>query len=92
MKHSLRLAILLPALALAGCGLFTIDDPYGNSYGNFFDYGNQYSWQLATCEADPGLAQAVPEMRQRWMQCCMWRHGVPLDDAKGCDAPPYYNG
>jgi hypothetical protein len=31
-------------------------------------------------------------MRQRWMQCCMWRHGVSLDDATGCDAPPYYNG
>jgi len=77
---------LLGALALPGCSL---DDQYGNHYGGFFDYGNQYQWQLATCQ-NKITARAVPAPpRQRYMQCCMWRHGVPIDDSTGCEAPPY---
>ena len=92
MKQIIRLAILLPALALTGCSFFQISDEYGNTYGSFFDYGNQYMWQLAACQADPGLVETPTAHRGRWMQCCMWRHGVPIDDSTGCAAPPYYTG
>ncbi len=86
-KTSLVLA-LLGAAVLQGCGLFTVYDDYGNGYGGFFDYGGQYRWQLATCQSDL-TARAVPELqRKRFMQCCMWRHGVPIDNSTGCDAPP----
>lgn len=89
VSRGAAVVMLLGALALQGCGVFTIDDQYGNSYGGFFDYGNQYQWQLATCQGEV-TTRAVPELqRQRWMQCCMWRRGVPIDDAKGCEAPPY---
>lgn len=90
MKHMLRVAILLSAFSLAGCSFFQISDEYGNSYGGLTDFGNQYLWQLATCDADPGLVETPSAQRGRWMQCCMWRHGVPIDDPNGCAAPPYY--
>lgn len=92
MKQILRSAVLLSILALQGCSWVTIKDQYGTTYGGFFDFGNQYSWQLAACQDDPGLAKAAPGIRPRWMQCCMWRHGVPVDDSNGCAAPPYYRG
>ncbi|HEY3916265.1 MAG TPA: hypothetical protein VGL83_00655 [Stellaceae bacterium] len=92
MKKHMRFAVLLSALALQGCTFFTISDNYGNSYGGFFDYGNKYLYQLATCEAAPGLVEAAAAQRPRWMQCCMWRNGVPIDDSTGCAAPPFYNG
>jgi hypothetical protein len=82
------LVALAAALALQGCAAFGIADRYGNRYGGFYDVGTQYSWQLATCDnelaADP---VPVPE-RKRAMACCMWRHGVPIDDAGGCALPP----
>jgi hypothetical protein len=92
MNHIVRVAILLSALSLSGCSFFQLSDAYGNTYGSLADFGNQYAWQLSTCEADPGLVEAAQLDRKRWMECCMWRHGVPIDDAKGCDAPPYYKG
>jgi len=92
MKQIFRLAIVFSTLSLGGCSFFQISDEYGNSYGGFADFGNQYAWQLSTCEADPGLVEAAQRDRKRWMECCMWRHGVPIDDSKGCAAPPYYKG
>lgn len=92
VKNIFLSAVFLSTLALQGCGAFAISDRYGNSYGGFFDYGNQYAWQLKTCEANPRLAATAPALRKRWMQCCMWRHGVPIENATGCAAPPYYNG
>jgi hypothetical protein len=89
MRHGWRFITLLGALALQGCGVFTLYDDYGNGYGGFFDYGSQYRWQLAACESELA-ARAVPVLeRKRYMQCCMWRHGVPIDDSQGCEAPPY---
>ena len=92
MKYIIRAAILLAAFSLSGCSLIQISDEYGNTYGSITDFGNQYAWQLSTCEADPGLVEAPSKDRGRWMQCCMWRHGVPIDDSTGCAAPPYYKG
>jgi hypothetical protein len=92
MKNIIRVAVLLSALAVSGCSFFQISDEYGNSYGGLADFGNQYAWQLAHCESEPGLVEAAPALRKRWMQCCMWRNGVPIDDSNGCAAPPYFNG
>ncbi|HVA11850.1 MAG TPA: hypothetical protein VNF99_01240 [Stellaceae bacterium] len=92
MMRILRPLVLLAVLGLQGCSLFTIADGYGNTYGNFFDYGNRYTWQLATCQSDLAAGNVDAKLRQRWMQCCMWRHGVPIDDHAGCAAPPYYSG
>lgn len=92
MKIGARFAVLLAAAALSGCGWFTISDKYGNEYGGFYEYGSHYAWQLQTCESEPALATAVAAEQKRWMECCMWRHGVPIDDATGCAAPPYFNG
>lgn len=76
----------LAVLALQGCG---ISDDYGNSYGGFYNYGNQYNWQLATCQQEVTARSVVEPDRPRYMQCCMWRHGVPIKDSTGCLAPPY---
>lgn len=89
MTRKLAFLALLGAVLLSGCSLFRVKDEYGNTYGGFFDYGNQYRWQLAPCQ-DEINARAIPDpLRKRYMQCCMWRHGVPIDDATGCEAPPY---
>jgi hypothetical protein len=89
MTGKRAIVVLLGAVALSGCSLFAVDDPYGNSYGGFFDYGNQYRWQLVPCQNEITANAAPAPLRPRYMQCCMWRHGVPIDDAKGCEAPPY---
>ena len=87
-RAALSLTLLVP-LALQGCSFFELDDSYGNSYGGFFDYGSQYRWQLTTCESEIAAGSVTEPLRQRYMQCCMWRHGVPIDDSRGCEAPPY---
>jgi hypothetical protein len=93
MRKIVPAAVVLSVLlALQGCSWITISDKYGNSYGGFFDYGNQYAWQLQTCQNDPALAKTPLTDQKRWMECCMWRHGVPIDDSTGCAAPPYFNG
>jgi hypothetical protein len=89
VKRAARCSVLLLALALQGCGLFSISDKYGNSYGGFYDYGNKYQWQLATCQDEVTAHAVVDPFRKRYMECCMWRHGVPIDDSNGCTAPPY---
>ena len=81
--------VLVSALSLQACGLFSISDSYGNRYGGFYDYGNRYVWQLDTCEREMRVSTIPAAAKKRAMQCCMWRHGVPIDDPKGCEAPPY---
>ena len=94
MRNLVRAAVLAVVVALPGCSdPFAISDSYGNSYGGYDDFGNRYAWQLSTCQSDPRLARAAPGDQKRWMECCMWRHGVPIeDDSTGCAAPPYFNG
>jgi len=83
MKKSLVTIAMLGAFALQGCSLFEARDDYGNSYGNFFNYGNQYQWQVGVCQNELTAAAVAEPLRQRYMQCCMWRHGVPIDDSTG---------
>jgi len=92
MRRAARLLVLLGLLALQGCHFFAIKDQYGNYYGGFYDYGNTYAWQRDTCQAEIAARDVAAPDRSRYMQCCMWRHGVPVDDSTGCMAPPYYNG
>ena len=80
---------ILAVLVLQGCSFFEITDRYGNTYGGFFNYGNQYQWQLGVCHDEVTARNVAEALRQRYMQCCMWRHGVPIDDSNGCEAPPF---
>jgi uncharacterized protein YceK len=86
IRRSLTAA--LAVVTLQGCGMVLSDD-YGNSYGSFFDYGSQYAWQRDTCQSEVTARTIDVPYRQRYMQCCMWRHGVPIKDSTGCLAPPY---
>ena len=79
----------LAIFGLQGCSFFEAEDQYGNSYGGFFDYGNQYQWQVGVCQDEVTAHDVAAALRKRYMQCCMWRHGVPIDDSTGCEAPPY---
>ena len=83
-----RLLALVAVLALQGCGIY-LSDEYGNSYGGFYNPGSQYVWQRDTCQDEVKARDIDAPYRQRYMQCCMWRHGVPIKDATGCLAPPY---
>jgi hypothetical protein len=84
-----RVLVLLGALALQGCGTYSIDDHYGQKYGSMFDVGTQYSWQMKICENDLVAGHVGDDIGPRWMRCCMWRHGVPIESSTGCEAPPY---
>ena len=81
-----RLAVLATALALQGCNVVQISDRYGNTYGGFYDHGGQYAWQLETCDREIAAATLADPQKKRAMECCMWRHGVPIDDATACVA------
>ena len=73
-------------LALARVQPVTLTDPYGNQYGGWYNHGANYRWQMTTCEQAID-DQAVPNAeRKLFMRCCMWRHGVPIDDAQTCSA------
>lgn len=89
MRRLPALAVLLATLALQGCGVFSITDRYGNTYGGFYDYGNRYQWQLGVCDKEIASSPIHESLKKRAMQCCMWRHGVPIEDSRGCEAPPY---
>jgi hypothetical protein len=89
MRQSRIAVAFLAAFAISGCSLVEATDDYGNTYGDFFNYGNQYHWQLATCQKEVAADAVAEPLRKRYMQCCMWRHGVPIDDSNGCEAPPY---
>ena len=79
-----RKTVLMLALAAGGCSLVTLTDPYGNRYGDYYNHGANYRYQLTTCEQEID-DHAVPNAgRKLFMRCCMWRHGVPIDDAQSC--------
>jgi hypothetical protein len=71
---------------LTACGIATLTDPYGNRYGGWYNHGANYRWQMTTCEQEI-VDTAVPNAdRKHFMRCCMWRHGVPIDDSQSCSA------
>ncbi len=81
-----KLGICLFVAALGACSFVSIADRYGNEYGDWYNPGGNFTWQLDLCERQMD-AQSVPPMsRKAAMRCCMRDHGVPVDDALGCSA------
>ena len=78
--------LLVALLLLGGCSMVQLTDPYGNVYGDWYNHGQQYRWQLATCEQAIDDRHVPDPQRKEFMRCCMWRHGVPIDDAAQCKA------
>jgi len=78
--------LLWLALALSGCAMWTMTDPYGNVYGDWYNHGEQYRWALDGCEHEVVDRSIANPLRKRFVQCCMWRHGVPIEDPTGCSA------
>jgi hypothetical protein len=83
VRKLLSVAVLAAALALSGCA---VSDRYGNTYGGFYNPGDHYAWQLQTCDQEIAASAIAEPQKKRAMQCCMWRHGVPIDDSTGCTA------
>jgi hypothetical protein len=71
-------------MALAGCSVVTIHDRYGNTYGDWYNPGEDYTWQLSVCEAEMDRQGIALPLRKLAMRCCMWLHGVPIDDPQAC--------
>lgn len=81
-----RLGLCLFTAALAACSFTTIADRYGNQYGDWYNPGGHFAWQLDLCEQQMEQ-QNVPLMqRKASMRCCMRDHGVPVDNVQGCGA------
>jgi hypothetical protein len=71
-------------LALAGCSLYVLTDPYGNTYGDYYNPGGNYRYQLGLCEQAIDDQKVPNADRKHFMSCCMWRNGVPIDNAASC--------
>jgi hypothetical protein len=83
----MRNAFLAAAvLALGACSFTTVADRYGNEYGDWYNPGSQFAWQLQLCEKQMDAQAVVPMQRKLAMRCCMHDHGVPVDSTQGCAA------
>jgi hypothetical protein len=81
-----KLAIGIVAAALGACSFTTIADRYGNEYGDWYNPGSHFTWQLDLCEHQMESGNVPPMQRKAAMRCCMRDHGVPVDDMQGCAA------
>ena len=85
-KHALPILVFL--LVLTGCGTFdpiyAVQDSYGNRYGGYYEHGDNYSWQLQTCERETASPAIPSPQRPYHMRCCMWHHGVPIAHPETC--------
>lgn len=82
----MRIGHAFLTLALAACSVAAISDRYGNEYGGWYNPGSNFRWQLDLCQRQVE-AQASPLVdRKLAMRCCMYAHGVPIDDAQSCRA------
>ncbi len=81
-----KTAIGLIFLVLGGCGggPGSIEDHYGNSYGDFYNPGRDFAWQIRTCEQEMESYNIPLTTRPYAMQCCMWLHGVAMDEPPQC--------
>jgi hypothetical protein len=78
-----QIGIALLAL-LAACGYTKITDQYGNSYGGWYNPGEDYRWQLGVCQQEMESRNIMMPVRALAMRCCMRDHGVPIDDPEDC--------
>ena len=81
-----RTVLALLALTLASCSVVTIADRYGNTYGDWYNPGGDFAWQLDLCEHAMEQGAVPARQRKAAMRCCMHDHGVPVDDTQGCAA------
>ena len=81
-----NLAIGIFAAALSACSFTTIADRYGNEYGDWYNPGGDFTWQLDLCERQMEADNVPPMSRKAAMRCCMHDHGVPVDNAQSCTA------
>jgi hypothetical protein len=81
-----KLGTMLLAAALAACSFTTIADRYGNQYGDWYNPGGNFTWQLGVCEHAMAVQNLPPMSRKAAMRCCMRDHGVPAADTEGCSA------
>jgi len=72
--------------ALAACGATVISDRYGNEYGDWYNPGGDYRWQLDLCERQAEARDIPLADRKAAMRCCMYAHGVPIGDPQNCRA------
>jgi hypothetical protein len=82
--HGVRALCLLTALS--GCSYFQLVDPYGNVYGDFYNPGSTYRWQMLACEQEIDTGAVPGVQRKMFMRCCMGAHGVPISDLASCPA------
>lgn len=80
-----RVALTLAVLALNACSAVTIADRYGNTYGDWYNPGQDFAWQRDLCERTMEQGAVPPRQRKAAMRCCMHDHGVPVDGT-GCAA------
>ena len=80
-----RIGVVLLGLTLSACSAVSIADRYGNTYGDWYNPGQDFAWQRDLCEQQ--MEQGAVPLRQRKaaMRCCMHDHGVPVA-ASGCAA------
>ena len=81
-----RIGSVFVAIVLGACGIAAVSDRYGNRYGGWYDPGNNYRWQLDLCETQMEQRSVPPLARPLAMRCCMFGHGVPIDDPQDCRA------
>lgn len=81
-----KLGVCLFAMALGACSFVTIADRYGNEYGDWYNPGANFTWQLGVCERQMDAQNVPPMSRKAAMRCCMRDHGVPVNSAVGCTA------
>ncbi len=81
-----KLGMCLVVFALAGCSFTTVADRYGNEYGDWYNPGGNFAWQLQLCEQQMDARNIAPMSRKAAMRCCMRDHGVPVDNAENCRA------
>jgi hypothetical protein len=91
MSRKTRLLHILFCLgaagALTGCSsLFGATDSYGNTYGDWYNPGQNYQWQLQACEQETASPKIPLASRSQHMRCCMHAHGVPVDNPQACTA------
>lgn len=72
------------ALVLGACSMFAIADRYGNQYGDWYNPGESYRWQLDACDKELELQNISPTARKLAMRCCMRARGVPIADPQYC--------
>jgi hypothetical protein len=80
----MKIGHVFVTLVLAACSAAAIGDRYGNEYGDWYNPGGNYRWQLDVCEHQMEARDIPRADRKLAMRCCMHAHGVPIGDPQDC--------